>query len=197
MSERKVGSRSVVIALGIMCIILASGLVGMYVIYTPMIDNKNNTIAIRDLQIAALNSQMNDKNLTMLSLNSQILSLQTHIDYLNDSLNETNALLDQYLRINWRGIPTDVIPLNVALFSLSYSGSYKRLEAIIRNDFSDQTLYNCTLTYTFVERMGAWGHIYFGTVDPKAFKETSGTPFSDTPILPFAYGFGSPIIINP
>jgi hypothetical protein len=197
MSEKKASSRSVAIALGIMCIILASGLVGVYAIYTPMIDNKNNTIAIRDLQVAALNSRISDKNNTILSLNSQISSLQTQINHLNDSLNQTNALLYQYLGINWRGIPTDVIPLNVTLFSLSYSGSYNYLEVVIKNDFSNQTLYNCTLTYTFVERMGAWGHIYFGTVDSKAFKETSGIPFSDTPILPFAYGFGSPITLNP
>jgi hypothetical protein len=197
MSEKKVVNRNVAIALGIMCILLANGLVGTIAVYTPMIDNKSNTIAIRDLQIAELNSQIADKNNTILSLISQISSLQTQNNHLNDSLNQANALLGKYLRLNVMSIPISVIPLNITLFTFYYSNGYKNLKAIIENDFSDQTLYNCTLTYTFAERMGSWGHIDFGTIDSKASKEKSGIVFSETLLLPFAYGFDSPITLNP
>jgi len=61
MSERKVVGRNVSIALGIICIILAVGLVGAVVNYTSI-------IATKDFQIASSNSQITDKDNTISSL---------------------------------------------------------------------------------------------------------------------------------
>jgi hypothetical protein len=62
MSERKVVGRNVAIALGIICMILAVGLVGAVANYTSIISGKENTIASLNSQIANLQNQVNDLN---------------------------------------------------------------------------------------------------------------------------------------
>jgi conjugal transfer/entry exclusion protein len=62
MSEKKVVSRDTVIALGIVCIILAAGLVGAAMNYTSIICYKENTIALLNSQITSIQSQINDLN---------------------------------------------------------------------------------------------------------------------------------------
>jgi len=106
MNEKKVVGRNVAIALGIICIIVAVGLVG------PIIIGKDNTIATKDSLIQILTSQKNqlqtwlDGNKTLLnqtqtwldgnityynsqinSLNSQITSLQNQVNDLTDITN--------------------------------------------------------------------------------------------------------------
>jgi hypothetical protein len=70
MSEKKVIDRNVAIALGIICIILAVGLVGAIMSYSSTISGKDSTMA-------TLNSQIS-------SLNSQKTSLQNQVDDLNN-----------------------------------------------------------------------------------------------------------------
>jgi len=59
-TEKKIVGRNVAIALGIICIIMAVGLVGAISNYTSIISGKDNTIASKDSQIASLNSQVSD-----------------------------------------------------------------------------------------------------------------------------------------
>jgi uncharacterized coiled-coil protein SlyX len=80
--EKKVVGRTVAIALGIICIILAVGLVGAVANYTSIISGKDNTIASKDseisfknFQIASLNTQITDKDNTISSLQSQVADL--------------------------------------------------------------------------------------------------------------------------
>jgi cell division protein FtsL len=80
MSEKKVVSRTVAIALGIICIVLAVGLVGAVANYTSIISGKDNTIA-------SLNSQISSKDSQISSKDSQISSLQTQV---NDLINTVN-----------------------------------------------------------------------------------------------------------
>jgi len=77
--EKKSGT--VAIALGIICIVLAVGLVGAVVNYTSIISGKDNTIATKD-------SQITDKDNTISSLNSQITSKDSQISSLQSQVND-------------------------------------------------------------------------------------------------------------
>jgi len=115
-SEKKVVSRNIAIALGIVAIILLVGLVGAIANYTSIMNGKDNTITTKDSQIQTLTSQKNqlqtwlDGNETLLNqtqtwldgnityynsqintLNSQITSLQNQISNLNSQINSLNA----------------------------------------------------------------------------------------------------------
>jgi outer membrane murein-binding lipoprotein Lpp len=76
MSEKKVVSRTVAIALGIICVIL----VGAVVVYTSIISGKDNTIS-------SLNFQITDKDSQISSLNTQKTSLQNQVNDLTDITN--------------------------------------------------------------------------------------------------------------
>jgi predicted PurR-regulated permease PerM len=58
---KKLVSRNVAIALGIICIILVVGVVGAFAYYMPMINDKNNTISSLNTQISQ--STTNNTNL--------------------------------------------------------------------------------------------------------------------------------------
>jgi hypothetical protein len=73
MSERKVVGKKVVIILGIICIILAVGLIGAIINYTSILKEKDGVIA-------SLNSQVMSKD-------AQIVDLQSQIDDLNATYN--------------------------------------------------------------------------------------------------------------
>ena len=97
-SEKKVVGRNVAIALEIICVILAVGLVGAVANYTSIISGKDNTIATKDSQIQTLTSQKNqlqtwlNGNLTLIdTLNAQITSLQGQISDLNSQISSLNS----------------------------------------------------------------------------------------------------------
>jgi hypothetical protein len=79
-SEKKVVSRTVAIALGIITIVLAVGLVGAMADYTSMINGKDNTISSQASQISNLQNRVNGitSNLT------DTLELQKSETWLND-----------------------------------------------------------------------------------------------------------------
>ena len=85
MSEKKVVKRSVAIALGIACLILAVGILGTIANYTSAINAKDSTISSQSSQIASLQTQ-----------NSQI---QTWLDgnrtyYANEIVTKDSQLAD-------------------------------------------------------------------------------------------------------
>jgi predicted PurR-regulated permease PerM len=67
-SEKKVVSRTIAIGLGIVCIILLVGLVGAILVYSSMINEKDNKISV-------LNQQLTNKDIDIHSLNSQVAYL--------------------------------------------------------------------------------------------------------------------------
>jgi peptidoglycan hydrolase CwlO-like protein len=80
---KKMVSRNVAIALGIICIILVAGLAGAFAYY---LNDKNNTISSlntqissKDSQISQLNSQISDENNTISSLNTRISQLRSSV----------------------------------------------------------------------------------------------------------------------
>jgi len=79
MSEKKVVRRSIGITLGIICIVLAVGVVGAFAYYMQMINDKNNMISSLNSQIASLDSQIAVKNSTISSLDSEVLDLENQL----------------------------------------------------------------------------------------------------------------------
>jgi amino acid permease len=67
-SRNKVGSKTVVIVLGIICALLVTGLVGVIAISTMMIQDKSNVMANQDRNIS-------DLQRTVLSLNNTLIAL--------------------------------------------------------------------------------------------------------------------------
>ena len=76
-SQKKIFGRTMVIALGMICIVLVAGLVGAIAVYMPMVNS--------------LESQIAEKDNTILSLTSQVLSLTSQVSSLQDSLNQSNT----------------------------------------------------------------------------------------------------------
>jgi len=87
MSEKKVVGRNVAIALGIICVVLAVGLVGAIANYTSIISGKDNAIA-------SLNSQITEKDSEITSLNLQIGNLTSQNSQLRMWLEGNITLLN-------------------------------------------------------------------------------------------------------
>jgi hypothetical protein len=75
-NEKKMVSRSVAIALGIVCILLIAGLGGVMAYYTMQIINKNTTINNQNDTINWWNVTIADQNRMISSLNTQLAILQ-------------------------------------------------------------------------------------------------------------------------
>jgi hypothetical protein len=80
--ERKVVGRTVAIALGIIAIILAVGLVGAIANYTSIINGKNNTISSLNSRVSSLNYSMTEKDSQISHLNDSNEYLQNQVDCL-------------------------------------------------------------------------------------------------------------------
>jgi uncharacterized coiled-coil protein SlyX len=83
MSEKKGVRRSVAIAFGIVSIVLAVSLVGVFAYYVPIINDKNNTIGEKDLTISEKNNMIDELNGQISQLNTNATNLQNQINSLN------------------------------------------------------------------------------------------------------------------
>ena len=92
--QKKVVNRNVAVAIGIICIILAVGLVGAIANYTLIVNGKDSTIASKDLEIADKNSEITEKDNTISSLNSQIASKDSQISSLQNQVNDLNDIVN-------------------------------------------------------------------------------------------------------
>jgi len=98
MSEKKVVGRNVAIALGIICTLLAVGLVVAIVNYTSIIISLNSQVSSKDSQIQTLTSQKNQLqtwlNSNVTSLNSQISSLNSTVTTLQSQVSALTAIIN-------------------------------------------------------------------------------------------------------
>jgi cell division protein FtsL len=78
--EKKVVSRTVAIAIGIIAIVLAIGLIGAMAYYTLVVSNRDGTIISRNNQIASLNFQIENQNSTISSLNTELSGFQDEVN---------------------------------------------------------------------------------------------------------------------
>lgn len=83
-TQKKAFSKTVVIALGLVCIILAASLIGALAVYVPLTNSLETQMAEKDSTILSLNTQI-------LSLNGQIASLNSQVSNLQEQLNQTNT----------------------------------------------------------------------------------------------------------
>lgn len=114
MSEKKVVSRKLAIVLGIICIILAAGLVGVIANYTLIISGKDKTITSLNAQIINLENQITSKDNTIASLNSQI-------NQLKDLLTKTQTWLQgniTYYKSQIADLQNQISSLNAGITSL-------------------------------------------------------------------------------
>jgi outer membrane murein-binding lipoprotein Lpp len=102
--QRKIVSKAMVIALGLICIILAAGLVGAIAVYVPMASNLESQIAEKNSTISSLNSQVS-------SLNSQILALQANFDQVNSTIDDYKAAQEAFN--SQAKVYSNIISLNV------------------------------------------------------------------------------------
>jgi cell division protein FtsL len=154
--EKKVVSRNVAIALGIIVIILAVGLVGAIANYTSIISGKDNTIATQNSEIA-------DKNSTITSLNSQISSLSDTVNLAKSTIwvNALNISQSAGSYTNWT-------------FSANYSGY---VSVYVRSSTTSNTYVEviwsyaipycyCLILYDNKIPVGTSGGVYFFPVLP-------------------------------
>jgi uncharacterized coiled-coil protein SlyX len=87
--RKKIVSRTMVIALGMICIVLVAGLVGAIAVYMPMVSNLESQIAEKDNTIFSLNSQVS-------SLNSQVSSLQANFEQLNSTIEDYQEAIEAF-----------------------------------------------------------------------------------------------------
>jgi hypothetical protein len=121
-NEKKVVGRSVAIAIGIICIILAVSLVGAFAYYMPMINDKNKTISSLNTQVSQLDSNVTslqnqvtsdfttiqEDNITIMSDKNTIANLTNQLNQLtilqNLVTNESQTLISNEsigLPFNW------------------------------------------------------------------------------------------------
>jgi len=123
--EKKVVGRNVAIALGIICIIVAVGLVGEIANYTSIISGKDTTIASKDSQIGSLNSQITTKDNTISSLDSQIASKDSQISSLNSQVSDLTDTVNLAKSTTWVNDQTVSQPASSYTYwtvSASYAG---------------------------------------------------------------------------
>src|SRR5271157_3773865 len=77
--------RARVLALGIICIILAVGLVGIFAYHMSAINDKDRAISSLNSRVIALQNQILSANSTIVSLNSQTAELESQL-VLNNSM---------------------------------------------------------------------------------------------------------------
>jgi polyhydroxyalkanoate synthesis regulator phasin len=110
-SSRKIFSRPITLALGMICIVLAAGLVGAIAYYAPIASNseaqmaeiqeKDNLISSMNATIASLQSSLNQSS-------SSVTTMQAQIDALNRQINS----LFNYLNLNM----SDLLVYNQTLY---------------------------------------------------------------------------------
>jgi hypothetical protein len=100
-TQKQVVNRTMVIALGLACIVLAAGLVGSIAFYMPMVNSLQVQITEKNSTISSLNSTISSLNSTISSLNQQISALQNNLNQNNvTALNQQISLLTSFLLLN-------------------------------------------------------------------------------------------------
>jgi Flp pilus assembly protein TadG len=144
MRETKVVSRNVAIALGIICIILVVGLLGVFEFYISMINDKNDKISSLNSQVSFLGNQVNDLSNTA-------------------DLNKSTVVMND---VTLRNMPNSSITAD-QIFDASYSGY---VSVTVYSSTSDQTTLrgswgiNFEMSYYKQENIGSTGTLVFPVI---------------------------------
>jgi uncharacterized coiled-coil protein SlyX len=138
MSQKKIVSRTMVIALGIICIVLASGLVGTIATYMLMVSNLEAQVAEKNNTILSLNSQVSSSSSQVLSLNSQVSSLQADLEQINSTLSVYKDAIQDY---------NSQISYYLSLLSLNESTYLLAAQTLTQDANNSTTVYNYIINY--------------------------------------------------
>jgi hypothetical protein len=130
-AQRKIFSRTMVIVLGLICIILAAGLVGAIAVYMPMVSNLESQIAEKNSTISSLNSQV-------LSLNSQVLSLRADFEQVNSTISNYKDAIEAY---------TSQIAYYISIISLNESVSLPVTQTLTQDANTFTVVYTNGIQY--------------------------------------------------
>jgi hypothetical protein len=97
MSEKKMVRRSVAVALGTICIILAVSLVGAFAYYTPIINDKNSMITNLQNQNEQLQTYLNGSNTLLSQTQTWLVDNVTYYTIQNANLQTQIANLQNQL----------------------------------------------------------------------------------------------------
>ena len=175
-SGKKIAWKTIAIALGMACIVLSAGLIGVLAIYLPMADDLNSQIADKNSNIAALNLQA-------ASLNSQISALQddldqnaSYIETLNEGIEYMNLQLQSYLNIIFMNVseslPVEAVSQNASTSTQLFQGGINYAGYIV---VSAQSTSNTTYVQLLYSSYGV-------DYDHNVTVTTSGTAYF--PVLP-------------
>jgi hypothetical protein len=90
-TQKKVVNRTMVIALGLTCLVLAAGLVGSIAVYMPMVNNLQSQMTEKDNTISSFNNTISSFNNTISSLNRANQVLQNIISQLSLNQSDLNS----------------------------------------------------------------------------------------------------------
>ncbi len=146
MSEKKVVGRVVAIGLGIICILLAVGLVGVFAYYTMTLNNKNSAYddyvsghSHSNSDYDSLNSQKNDCASSHSHSNSDYDSLKNQNTNLQNQVNDLTSNLKLEKSTVWVDDQTISQPASSYTeftFSASYAGY---LSVLVHSSTTDKT----------------------------------------------------------
>jgi DNA-binding transcriptional ArsR family regulator len=91
--QETLATRTISLALGIICILLAVTVVGAFAYYVPLVDNKNTMIASLNSQVSNLQNQTDSYNASVANLQDQIYSLQSQIAELESIVSSDNVTI--------------------------------------------------------------------------------------------------------
>jgi len=129
--QKKIVSRTMVIALGMICIVLVAGLVGAIAVYMPMVSNLESQIAEKNSTILSLNSQVS-------SLNSQILSLRADFEQVNSTISNYKDAIEAY---------TSQIAYYISIISLNESVSLPVTQTLTQDANTSTVVYTNGIQY--------------------------------------------------
>jgi DNA-binding transcriptional ArsR family regulator len=85
--EKRIAGRTVAIALGLVCIVLAATLVGAFAYYVSLINDENNTISSLNALVSQSNINTTDLQNQLDALNLNLRNLQNRLVYDNSTIN--------------------------------------------------------------------------------------------------------------
>ena len=97
--QNRVANRTLVIVLGLVCIILVAGLASALAVYVPMANSLQSQITEKDNSIATLKSQISALNNSLNQINASLSSKDTQIAALTSQLSELSSTLTSYMNI--------------------------------------------------------------------------------------------------
>jgi uncharacterized protein YoxC len=137
------------VAMGILCGVLLSAVVGVTAFYVPLTSRLNENLSMKDNTINSLNETVNDQKLTIDNQNSQISGLNTEVADLKNQTNSLNNTVNDQKR-TIENQSSQIANLTLILHDLN--SSYSQLQANYTNysashthNDSDFNLLNATL----------------------------------------------------